>query len=338
MDSSESSVSGVPSEALATLSGRLCSWLREPLQRLETAAAGGRLGHAWLITGRPGLGKLNLALVFAERLLHGRVGAELPPDLPAATALEAMRNRPEAFDHHPDLHCAFPPEDKRSISIEQIRSVTDAIALKSFRGGSKVVVVEPAEAMTVPAQNALLKALEEPSPDTYMLLVSQRPGSLASTIRSRCQTLVVRAPQAKRVPQGAHAMADLPPLLATEAESGDYIHNINELYKYVNLVHESKRDPIDVADQWGGEDLEATLDWLGRRIHAVVRARVLGDPSKPVTDGANPVLHNVWPGLRLDALFEQFAAVEKLRAQLDTGINTELALRVLLMGFVAERG
>jgi hypothetical protein len=127
-------------------------------------------------------------------------------------------------------------------------------------------------------------------------------------------------------------------LQAAAEESEDYISKINELEKSLNLVYESKRDPIEVADQWGDEQLGATLDWLGRRIHAVARARVLADPTKPVTVGANPVLHNAWAGLRLDALFKQFAAVEKLRAQLDGGVNAELSLRVLLMGFVAERG
>jgi DNA polymerase-3 subunit delta' len=336
MLSSGRSVSDVPSDAFLALNGRLCSWLREPLQRLEKAAVSGRLGHAWLITGRAGVGKLNLALVFADRLLHGRVGGDLPPDLPAAAAFEAMRDRPEAFDHHPDLHCVFPAEDKRSISIDQIRAVTDAIALKSFRGGCKVVVVEPAEALTVSAQNALLKALEEPSPDTYLLLVTHQPGRLASTIRSRCQMLVVRPPQS--TPPAQRATDALPPLLAAAAKSDDYKNNIKELENSLNLIYESKRDPIEVAAEWADADLDATLDWLGRRIHAAVRVRTLGDPSKPVTDPANPVLHNAWARLRLDALFKQFAAVEKLRAELDGGVNAELALGVLLMGFVAERG
>ena len=322
----------VPSEA--DLSGRLCAWLREPLQRLEDAAANGRLGHAWLITGRAGLGKLNLALVFADRLLRDRLGTPVPPDLPAAAALEATRNRHQTFDHHPDLHCLFPAEDKRSISIEQVRAVTDDLGLKSFHGGRKVVVVEPAEAMTVPAANALLKALEEPRPDTYMLLVSHRAGSLPSTIRSRCQTLVVRGP----APAGVSAAPELPPLLAAAAADDVYSRNINELETDLNLVYESKRDPVVVADGWAAGALDATLDWLGRRIHAAVRARILADPSKPVTVGTNPVLHNNWAGLRLDALFKQYAAVENLRIQLDGGIKAELALRVLLMGFVAEQG
>jgi hypothetical protein len=150
--------------------------------------------------------------------------------------------------------------------------------------------------------------------------------------------LVVRQPHSRAAARAAYAEPELPPLLASAAESDTYTNYINELEKSLNLICESKRDPLEVADQWAGTDLDTTLDWLGRRIHAVVRARILGCPSKPVTDAANPVLHNLWAGLRLDALFKQFAAVEKLRAELDGGVNAELALRVLLMGFVAERG
>ena len=328
----------MPTETLAILSERLCVWLREPLQRLENAAARGRLGHAWLITGRPGLGKLNLALVFADRLVRGRVGAALPPDLPPAQALEAARNRPQTLDHHPDLHWVFPAEDRRSISVEQIRVVTDALGLKGFHGGPKVVVIEPAEAMTVAAANALLKALEEPSPNTYMLLVSHQAGRLPSTIRSRCQMLIVHTPRNAPGPRASAPLPALPPLLAAASESDEYRSKINEIETSLNLVYESKRDPIEIADQWAGEDLEQTLDWLGRRIYAAVRDRVLAGPSKPVTVAAWPVLHNPWPKLSLDVLFEQFAAVDRLRTQLDGGVNAELALRVLLMGFVAERG
>jgi hypothetical protein len=148
--------------------------------------------------------------------------------------------------------------------------------------------------------------------------------------------LVVRPPQS--TPPAQRATDALPPLLAAAAKSDDYKNNIKELENSLNLIYESKRDPIEVAAEWADADLDATLDWLGRRIHAAVRVRTLGDPSKPVTDPANPVLHNPWARLRLDALFKQFAAVEKLRAELDGGVNAELALGVLLMGFVAERG
>ena len=60
-----------PSRRLGT---RLCPWLREPFEQLDRARAAGRLGHGWLLAGPPGIGKLNFAMVMAERLLHADRG------------------------------------------------------------------------------------------------------------------------------------------------------------------------------------------------------------------------------------------------------------------------
>ena len=145
--------------ALATLGKKLCPWLKPTLEQLEQARTAKRLGHAWLVVGPQGVGKLNLALVFAGRLLTD--SPEEPAELEAAQAVAAMRARHQPVDHHPDLHWIFPAEDKRTISVEQIRDVSEALALKAFRGPAKVVVIEPAEAMTTAAANALLNDLRE---------------------------------------------------------------------------------------------------------------------------------------------------------------------------------
>src|SRR5690606_12400472 len=130
----------------------------------------------------------------AERLL---TAAGAPPAiLSADAAAPAMRDRHLPADHHPDLHWVFPEEDKHTISVEQIRAVGDEIALKAYAGAAKVVIVEPADAMTVAAANSLLKTLEEPPPGTFLLLVSHRPERLPSTIRSRCQQVHVAGPTA----------------------------------------------------------------------------------------------------------------------------------------------
>jgi len=329
-------------DALSTLTGSLCAWLREPLAALEAAHRGGRLGHAWLIVGPPGLGKLNLALVFADRLLRGRVGTQTPPELSAALALEAMSDRHKPVDHHPDLHWLFPEEGKRSVSIEQIRDVIESLALKGHQGGAKVLVIEPAEAMTAAAANALLKSLEEPQGQTYMLLVSEQPGRLPSTIRSRCQTLIVHGPKTAAVAAGgpvAGSRAELAPLRVAQQDTPDYHLFINELSDSLNAIYEGKRDPQSVADEWLKKgDLAAILDWLIAHVRRGVRARVVLSRSNPITEPRRAVLHNEWQALTLAKLFEQLAAAERLREQQGGGINAELALRVLLLGFVPERG
>src|SRR4029079_1337610 len=93
--------------ALETLQRSLCPWLKGALNRLETAYAAQRLGHAWLIGGPAGSGKLNLGLVFARRLLERGAKQELP-DLGAEEAVAAYADRHTPADHQPALHWLFP--------------------------------------------------------------------------------------------------------------------------------------------------------------------------------------------------------------------------------------
>src|SRR5262249_20203467 len=125
--------------ALRTLQSTLCPWLKPALSRLEAAYAAERLGHAWLIGGPAGSGKLNLALVFAHRLL-GRGPQQAPRALSAEDAVAAYADRHTPADHHPDLHWLFPEEDKTAISVDQIRGLGANLSLKAHAGGAKVVV------------------------------------------------------------------------------------------------------------------------------------------------------------------------------------------------------
>jgi DNA polymerase III subunit delta' len=339
----------VSTGAFMTLSRQLCPWLLEPLQDLEDAWKRQRLGHAWLIAGPAGLGKVNLALVVADRLLRGTTGGAAPSALGPNEAIEAMRERHAPTDHHPDLHWLHPEEDKRTISVEQVREVTETLSLKGFQGNAKVVLIEPAEAMTVAAANALLKSLEEPTADTYMLLISHQPGRLPSTIRSRCQTLLVPRPKEATVdawlgdpqpPGGAGTVGGRiagPLILARGKRDGEDKKN-NTLSDSLNLLCESKADPQAVAADWLKQDVDASLDWLVAMLRRTIRARIGTGGSNPVTDPADPLLHNGLRFLTLSALFDQLQATERLREQLGGGVNVELALRALLLGFTPDRG
>jgi DNA polymerase-3 subunit delta' len=331
---------------LARLGTALCPWLSRDLDKLEQAHAGERLGHAWLLTGTRGVGKINLALVLASRLLSRTVSGSPPPALDAATAADAMRARHEPSDHHPDLHWVHPLEDKVTISVEQIREVSQDLSLKGFAGGAKVVIVEPAEAMTVAAANALLKTLEEPTASTYLLLVSHQPGRLVGTIRSRCQTLLVRGPAAEegRAWLGALGHEGLGPdayraPLHVAEMSQVYVDNsINEIPTVINSIYEIKGDPHAWAEKWAKLDLGLVLEALAVLIQRVIRARAAGEASNSITDRGGDSLHNAWPALTLKELFRQLDAAQRLRESLGTGINAELALRVLLSGFQPDRG
>jgi DNA polymerase-3 subunit delta' len=332
--------------ALESLSGNLCPWLAPALQQFEAAREQGHLGHAWLIFGPAGTGKINLALVLARRLLGNRSAlGELDPD----TALTALGSRHGPVDRHPDLHWLYPEEDKETISVDQVREVSEALALTANRGVAKVVIVEPAEAMTTAAANALLKTLEEPSADTYLLLLSHRPGRLPATIRSRCQHRKLAPPTAEvvaswlRVPvavvvEAERLVGSAPFEIAGVVRRGETLW-FRELENILTAISEDKADPLAVAHAWAKERTETILAWLWHRLHDEIRSRAPGTGvSTGVTVPALATLHNALRGVPLRTLFDQHDRAEKLLNQLGSGINVELALQALLSGFQANRG
>jgi DNA polymerase-3 subunit delta' len=333
--------------ALQTLQRRLCPWLKEPLGRLEAAHAAQRLGHAWLIGGPAGSGKLNLALVFARRLLE-RGPKQAPPDLSAPDAVAAYAERHAPADHHPDLHWLFPEEDKTAIAVEQIRGLGAELSLKAHAGGAKVVIFEPADGMTTAAANALLKSLEEPSDDTYLLLISHQPERLPATIRSRCQRIEVARPSAEEIarwvgdgPEAAAAawLTGGSPL-QTAALVVDHPFKINEISRELSLISEDRAEIQPVAAAWTKADPELALTWLTRELQRAIRRRLAPSGSTSVTDPDQAALHNAWAKLTLRRLFEQYETADRLLNQLGSGsgLNFELALQAMLIGFQGNRG
>ena len=331
-----------------TLSNGICPWLQAPLTQLEAAHAAGRLGHGWLLAGPRGVGKINLALVAARRLLQGLDGDVAL--LQADGAATAMDRRHEPADRHPDLHWVFPEPKRNTLTVEQIREATQALSLTSLTAQAKVLILEPADAMTIAAANALLKTLEEPSADTYLLLISHQPGRLPATIRSRCQSLPVRCPPVAEAlawlkGDGKDSEgADWIPLLDAARGApfraigyrGSSFYNVyRELEDTFHDISTSRIDPQSVADQWLAGDIEAALSWLSTRLQSVIRARLAPES---VSDGelASSGLRDAWKALPTPFLFKQLENVELLLGQLGGGINVELAVRALLPGFQPE--
>jgi len=335
------------SSAFETLSRRLLPWLAPNLAQLETALRAGNLGHAWLISGPAGVGKVNLALALAHRLFDD--AAEPPGTLDADAALAAMAARHEPADRHPDLHWLYPEEDKETISVDQVRDVIERFTLTAHGGGAKVALIEPAEALTAAAANALLKTLEEPTPRAYLLLTSHQPGRLPATVRSRCQQLALGLPSPATVAEWLAAPATTvetaqrsvgrSPLQLAAAISGDTLSFFNKLEADITELSEDKLDPQIVAQSWAKGDTELALSWLRRRIHEELRAR-LGAPARStsVTVPLATTLHNAWRALPARTLFEEYDRAEKLQNQLGSGLNIELALVAMLNALVVDRG
>ncbi len=166
-----------------TLRGHDAAWAE-----WRAALGSDRMHHAWILAGPRGLGKGTFARAAAAELV-AEPGVPQPP-----------------ADRHPDILVPeHPPENKeeekkradgqedvrrkRSIPIDEIRTVQHRLTTRPTLGSRRAVIIDPADDLEKGAVNALLKSLEEPPAGTYFLLVAHRPGRLLPTIRSRCRIL-----------------------------------------------------------------------------------------------------------------------------------------------------
>lgn len=322
----------------------VCPWLIGSLEALATAAGRGQLGHGWIFSGSAGLGKRSFAYTLAGRLLKNETGC--PPPATPADILAAIDTLSEGSDLHADLHRVRPADGKLSISVEQIRTMTDAIALTPHITGRKVVVIESAEAMTIAAQNALLKSLEEPTPNTWLLLISERAGRLLPTIRSRCQHLRLPEPTVDQaldwlaVPQNESGklpgrwLSRSPVAAARALSDPDIFSNYREILDNINSICNGRGDPYTVAEQWQSGDTELALSSLIDVLADTIRRRMAPDHWNEITEKIAYLTENGDPAVPTDALFTGLKSAESLREQLGRGINVELALKALLVGLV----
>lgn len=169
---------------------------KEIVGSLKRSLANGRVGHAYIFGGPPGIGKRTIAGIFAGFLLCNAPGPDSTCGVCQACLLyEGGTN--------PDINRVRLTES--SIGVDKIRDIQGDVSIKPMYSRKKVYIIEDAEKMTVQAQNCLLKTLEEPPPYVVLILAVSNHEALLETIRSRAQRLYFRKNTAGQVRQAVEA-------------------------------------------------------------------------------------------------------------------------------------
>ena len=172
--------------------------LSEAKELLTRAADAGRLAHAYLVIGSPRGGAADLATHIAQKL-----SCQMP-DAPCGTCDICRQIAAKTWC---DTLWVNPVKKSRVISVDQLRDspgnplpppyLLPWLGETSFSGGWKVAILAGADRLNEAAANAFLKVLEEPPPQTLILLLSDAPQQLLPTIRSRCQRIDISEPPAE---------------------------------------------------------------------------------------------------------------------------------------------
>jgi len=248
----------------------LAPWQSRVLGTALASLAEQRLGHALLIAGAARMGKAQVARLLAKRLLC---------PTPSADGMACGRCRScQLFvaGTHPDFNfTSFIPNDKgdklrSELIVDQVRGLGHWFSLTPQMGGAQVALITPAHALNRNAANALLKTLEEPSRDRYLLLVTDHPGHLQATIRSRCQRLDFRPPARDEAVAWLQALGHAEPdlSLALQAARGhpglaaDWLADggmalRRDVQADLNALASGKQSPVALAQRWLADDQAA---------------------------------------------------------------------------------
>ena len=320
-------------------------WHSAARERLETAIEGGRLPHALLLQGPAGVGKERFAAALAAALLCTGRGARLEAcHVCAECALTGAGS-------HPDLHWLRRPEDRKTISVDQVRELAERLSMTSMRRGRRLAIVSPAHAMTINAQNALLKTLEEPTSGTLLLLVSSRPSAILPTLRSRCQRVELARPGedlartwltgelGSEPPARLLELAHGAPFRALEL--APHVADLDaQMCDLLEAYLAGRRDVTATAEDMLGDGLPARLDWLETWLGELARRRLIAD-AKPVTLPACPLLQSVGGEVNITALFGLVDRLREAKRLLDGPVAGQLLVEswlVELAGSLRSKG
>ncbi len=169
---------------------------RQQFDWFQTAVAQGRLGSTFLFVGREGIGKRTFARLLAQSLLcrHAPVD-QLTPCYQCEDCAQVQAST------HPDLIELAKPAEKSEMPLELLIGSSEnrmreglcyEISLRPFGKRRKVAIIDDADTLNAEGANALLKTLEEPPPNSLLILIATSLQKQLPTIRSRCQTILFR--------------------------------------------------------------------------------------------------------------------------------------------------
>lgn len=262
-----------------------------------------RMPHAILFHGPAGIGKADFIETFAQALLCENVQADGHACGACASCgwfvqhnhPDYRRVRPEALEDEPaaegeeggdgDKKSKSTKAPSKEIKIEQIRNLADFMNISTHRQGLRVVVLYPAEALNMPASNALLKTLEEPPPGTVFLLASNGLDRLLPTILSRCRKFALPMPdhaaalawlEEQGVPDADSWLREeggAPLAARSQAENGSR-EELEALLHF--LARPSAENALRNAEKLSKTPLSALVAWQQRWLYDLLSMKLSG--------------------------------------------------------------
>ena len=277
-----------------------------------------RVPSAVLVSGDMGIGKRLAAMNYVKA-----INCLSPVDFDCCDECPSCRKIDAGM--HPDITVLLPEGDE--IKIDSIRKVEEVLFLKPFEGRKKAVIIDDADEMNINAANAFLKTLEEPPPDSLIILITSNPDRLPDTIRSRCMGVrfhPLPLEGCRKLVSGGVRAEDLELVLKLSmgrpglALSDDFRAGREWFMGLLDAMLRGESRGV-----W--EDKAAMKAWLDMAfvfLRDMVVFAVTGDESALIYPGAGKgASKNIKP----QAVFEAWQNLQRLRGLLDFNLNKSIS-------------
>lgn len=309
-------------------------------EQLKRAVESDKVSHAYILSGEPGMGRKSIAHAFAMSLLCERGGAE--------PCMKCHACKQVCAGTHPDL--IHVTHEKASIGVDDIREqVSDTVDIRPYSSFYKIYIIEDAEKLTVQAQNALLKTIEEPPSYAVIILLATNEELLLDTIRSRCVSLSLKPLSDETVRQYLESRlkinADDAAIYAAcargnlgraiELASSDefkqiYEENISMLRNIKNADTRDILKYIDIIKERAG-GLDAFFEFCRLWYRDILMYKATVDINRLVYKREFKALSEAGKRSDYAALERVLEAIDKAQTRIRANVNTELTLELLLM-------
>ena len=306
----------------------------------ERTLANGQISHAYILTGEAGMGRKTLAKSFAMTLL-----CEENEKDPCGKCHSC---RQFLSDNHPDV--IYVHHEKESIGVDDIREqINNTVQIKPYSSAYKIYIVDEAEKMTVQAQNALLKTLEEPPSYVVIFLLTTRADAFLPTILSRCITLKLKplydgiirdylmdklsVDKSEADICTAFARGNLGKAisLASSEEFAAMRRVVLALLKNVRSMDIAEM--LEMLKQWKENklDIEECLDFMQLWYRDVLMFKATQDTAGFIFKDEYRYIREAADKSSFHGIEEILEAIEKAKKRLDANVNFELTMELMLL-------
>ena len=241
------------------------SWLKSFSSKFENS----NLHHAYLISGRKGVGKSLLANQLAMQVLCDTKENILSDKYQSSNLSE--------LENHPDFHTLRILPDKKLIGISQIHELRSKLYESAFLGKNKAIIIPNLEKISLDGLNSLLKILEEPPKNTYFFLVSDFLNQVPMTIQSRCFDIKINLPNLdeslewlngypKEDAIKALQLTNNLPFVAQELLENNYLSMRKEFIVEISGIIKEGKEITLTSEKWLKEEdsLAIKLEWMSK--------------------------------------------------------------------------